>query len=191
MASWILKGPIPLNIEAVWLYIRNGLNTEWILETFWHFWKLAFCLWLWSNADRSRSFVSLEDKHLFKVQHLDVGSGGNRSDFIRSSVYDPNNKWNNIAIKATTGRREKSRPVGLSGTYFSSNERQDVHLPRLALLDRGDDEAGAAQNDLPPGPAVDRQLELPLADVVRPGQLDPLGALDALGLPCKKEEETL
>lgn len=30
-----------------------------------------------------------------------------------------------------------------------------MHLPRLALLDRGDDEAGAAQDDLPSGPAVD------------------------------------
>lgn len=39
--------------------------------------------------------------------------------------------------------------------YFSSDERQDVHLPRLALFDRGYDEAGAAQDDLPSGPAVD------------------------------------
>lgn len=44
---------------------------------------------------------------------------------------------------------------GVTETYFSSNERQDVHLPRLTLLDRGDDEAGAAQDDLPSGPAVD------------------------------------
>lgn len=49
-----------------------------------------------------------------------------------------------------------------------------MHLPRLALLDGGDDEAGAAQDDLPPGPAVDRQLELPFPNVVRPRQLDPL-----------------
>lgn len=53
-------------------------------------------------------------------------------------------------------------------TYFSSDERQDVHLPRLALLDRGDDEAGAAQDHLSPGPAVDWQLELPFPNVVRP-----------------------
>lgn len=45
---------------------------------------------------------------------------------------------------------------GATQTYFSSNERQDVHLPRLALLDGGDDQAGAAQDDLSPGPAVDR-----------------------------------
>ena len=31
-----------------------------------------------------------------------------------------------------------------------------MHLPRLALLDGGDDEAGAAQDNLPPGPAVHR-----------------------------------
>lgn len=68
-------------------------------------------------------------------------------------------------------------------TYFPSYERQDVHLPRLALLDRGDDEAGAAKDNLPPGPAVDGQLQLPFADVVHPRQLDPLGALDVLGFP--------
>lgn len=56
----------------------------------------------------------------------------------------------------------------MTRTYFSSDERQDVHLPRLALLDGGDDEAGAAQDDLPPGPAVDRQLELPFPNVVCP-----------------------
>ena len=41
-------------------------------------------------------------------------------------------------------------------TYFSSNEWQDVHLSRLAFFDRGDDEAGATQDDLPSRPAVDR-----------------------------------
>lgn len=78
-------------------------------------------------------------------------------------------------------------PRGLIQAYFSSDERQDVHLPRLALLDRGDDETGAAQNDLTPGPAVHRQLELPFSNIVSARQLDPLRALDALGLPCKKE----
>lgn len=71
--------------------------------------------------------------------------------------------------------------------YFSSDEWQDVHLPRLALLDGGDDETGAAQDDLPPGPAVHRQLELPFPNIISARQLDPLRALDALGLPCKKE----
>lgn len=42
----------------------------------------------------------------------------------------------------------------LTCTYFSSNERQDMHLSRLAVFDRRDDEAGAAQDDLPSGPAV-------------------------------------
>lgn len=64
-----------------------------------------------------------------------------------------------------------------------------MHLPRLAVLHGGDDEAGAAQDDLTPGPAVDRQLELPFADVVRPRQLDSLRALDALGLPCAHQEK--
>lgn len=53
-------------------------------------------------------------------------------------------------------------------TYFSSDEGQDVHLPRLALLDRGDDEAGATQDHLSSGPAVDRELELPFPNVVCP-----------------------
>ena len=57
-----------------------------------------------------------------------------------------------------------------------------MHLARLALLDGGDDEAGATEDDLPPGPAVHRELELPLAHVVRPRQLHALRALDALGL---------
>lgn len=30
-----------------------------------------------------------------------------------------------------------------------------MHLPCLAVFDRGDDEAGTAQNNLPSGPAVD------------------------------------
>lgn len=72
--------------------------------------------------------------------------------------------------------------------YLSSNERQDVHLPRLAVLHGGDDEAGAAQDDLTSGPAVDWQLELPFANVVRPRELDSLGALDALGLPCAQRD---
>lgn len=62
----------------------------------------------------------------------------------------------------------------LTRAYFSSDERQDVHLPRLALLDGGNDETGAAQNDLSPGPAVHRQLELPFPNVVGARQLDPL-----------------
>lgn len=59
-------------------------------------------------------------------------------------------------------------------TYFSPDERQDVHLPGLALLDGGDDEAGAAEDDLPFGPAVDRQLEFPFPNIVSPRQLDTL-----------------
>lgn len=73
--------------------------------------------------------------------------------------------------------------------YLSSNERKDVHLPRLAVLHGGDDEAGAAQDDLASGPAVDWQLELPFANVVRPRELDSLRALDALGLPCAHQDK--
>lgn len=64
-----------------------------------------------------------------------------------------------------------------------------MHLPRLALLDGGDDETGAAQNDLTSGPAVHWQLELPFPNIISARQLDPLGALDALGLPWKKVEK--
>lgn len=84
-----------------------------------------------------------------------------------------------------------NKPCGLTRAYFSSDERQDVHLPRLALLDGGDDETGAAQNDLASGPAVHRQLELPFPDVIGARQLDPLRALNALGLPCKTEKRAL
>lgn len=73
--------------------------------------------------------------------------------------------------------------------YLSTNERQDVHLPRLAVLHGGDDEAGATQDDLTPGPAVDWQLELPFADVVRPRELHSLRALNALGLPCAQQDK--
>lgn len=52
-------------------------------------------------------------------------------------------------------------------SHLSADEGEDVHLPGLAVLDGGDDEAGAAQDDLPPGPAVDRELELPFTHVVR------------------------
>lgn len=65
-------------------------------------------------------------------------------------------------------------PCCLTRAYFSSDERQDVHLPRLALLDGGDNETGAAQNDLSSGPAVHRQLELPFPNVIGARQLDPL-----------------
>lgn len=41
-----------------------------------------------------------------------------------------------------------------------------MHLPCLTLLDRGDNEAGATKDDLPSGPAVDWQLELPFPNVV-------------------------
>lgn len=87
-------------------------------------------------------------------------------------------------------RNEEER-VNVTGlqTYFSSNEWKDVHLPRLALLDRGNDEAGATQDDLPSGPAVHRELQLPFTDVVCPGQLDPLGALDVLWLLWKEKEK--
>lgn len=40
--------------------------------------------------------------------------------------------------------------------YLSSDEWQDVHLSRLALLHRGDNETGATQDDLSSGPAIDR-----------------------------------
>lgn len=43
-----------------------------------------------------------------------------------------------------------------------------MHLPRLAVLDGGDDEAGAAQDDLTSGPTVDWELELPFPNVVSP-----------------------
>lgn len=49
-----------------------------------------------------------------------------------------------------------------------------MHLPRLALLDGGNDETGAAQNDLTSGPAVHRQLELPFPNIISARQLDPL-----------------
>lgn len=64
-----------------------------------------------------------------------------------------------------------------------------MHLPHLAVLHGGDDEAGAAQDDLASGPAVDWQLELPFAHVVRPRELDSLRALDALGLPCAQQDK--
>lgn len=80
-------------------------------------------------------------------------------------------------------------PCCLTRAYFSSDERQDVHLPRLALLDWGDNETGAAQNDLTSGPAVHRQLQLPFPNIIGARQLDPLWALNALGLPCKKEKK--
>ena len=65
-----------------------------------------------------------------------------------------------------------------------------MHLARLALLDGGDDEAGAAEDDLPPGPAVHRELELPLAHVVRPRQLHALRTLNALGLTWRSHKHT-
>lgn len=65
-------------------------------------------------------------------------------------------------------------PRCLTRAYFSSDERQDVHLPRLALLDGGDNETGAAQNDLASGPAVHRQLELPFPNIIGARQLDAL-----------------
>ena len=64
-----------------------------------------------------------------------------------------------------------------------------MHLARLALLDGGHDEAGATQDDLPSGPAIHRQLELPFAHVVRPRQLNTLRALDAVRLSWKERKE--
>lgn len=74
-------------------------------------------------------------------------------------------------------------------THFSTNKRQDMHLPRLALFNGGDDEASAAQDDLSSGPAVDRQLKLPFSNVVCPRQLDPLWALDTLRFPWEQEKK--
>lgn len=62
-----------------------------------------------------------------------------------------------------------------------------MHLPRLTLLNRGDNEAGAAEDDLSSGPAVDRQLELPFPYVICARQLHALRALDGLGLPYIEE----
>lgn len=58
--------------------------------------------------------------------------------------------------------------------YLSSDERQDVHLASVSVLDGGHDEAGAAQGDLTLGPAVHGQRQLPFPDVEHAGELHAL-----------------
>lgn len=96
-------------------------------------------------------FFKFKDKPLFKVKcrqgqapllRETFEEGYMRlSDAVIIRIYDPKHK-----------RHDTSGEVFM---YFSSDERQDVHLPCLALFDRGYDEAGAAQDDLPSGPTVD------------------------------------
>lgn len=53
-------------------------------------------------------------------------------------------------------------PSGEVNTHPTAHQGQDVHLPRQAVFDRGHDEAGAAEDDLPLCPLV--QLRLALTD---------------------------
>lgn len=82
-----------------------------------------------------------------------------------------------------THEHHHHHPGPVSSRYLSSDERQDVHLASVGVFDGGDDEAGATQGDLPLGPAVDGQRQLPFPHVEHPGELHALRAADTPGLP--------
>lgn len=71
--------------------------------------------------------------------------------------------------------------------YLSSDEREDVHLPGVRVLDGGNDEAGSTEGDLTLGPAVHRQRQLPLPHVKHPRELHALGAACRARLSCGDE----
>lgn len=66
--------------------------------------------------------------------------------------------------------------------YLSSDEREDVHLASVGVFHRGDNEAGSTESDLTLRPAVHRQCQLPLPNIVHPGQLHALRAAHAARL---------
>lgn len=55
-------------------------------------------------------------------------------------------------------------PSGTVSTHLPTHQRQDVHLPRQTVFDRGHGETGAAEDDLPLGPLVQLRLALPDAE---------------------------
>lgn len=63
--------------------------------------------------------------------------------------------------RAALMEKVKTLPGGVN-THLPTHQRQDVHLPRQAVFDRGHDETGAAEDDLPLCPLV--QLRLALTD---------------------------
>lgn len=69
--------------------------------------------------------------------------------------------------------------------YLSSDEREDVHLPGVRVLDGGNDEAGSAQGDLALRPAVHRQRQLPLPHVKDSRKLHALRPAHRAGLSWK------